>query len=43
MTSCGKTSERTAAILHGAIAALYVVMLAWHVFSVAVHLRRDEG
>lgn len=41
LTSCGETSERRAATLHGLVALLYVVMLAWHVFSVLAHLGRD--
>ncbi|HYE89546.1 MAG TPA: hypothetical protein VEA38_00945 [Terriglobales bacterium] len=40
MTSCGETSERTAAALHGVVALLYTLMLAWHAWSTVVHLRR---
>jgi len=40
MTSCGETSEARAATLHGVVAGLYVLMLAWHAWSVVVHLRR---
>ena len=40
MTSCGATDERTAAALHGIVLAFYVLMAAWHAFSVVVHLRR---
>lgn len=38
--SCGETSEKVAAALHGVVAALYTIMLAWHVKSVLAHLRR---
>ena len=38
--SCGETSESRAAALHGVVAGFYVVMLAWHLYSVVVHLRR---
>jgi hypothetical protein len=41
MTSCGETSERLAAVLHGTVAALYVIMLLWHGASVIKHLSRD--
>lgn len=41
MTSCGETDERVAAWLHGAVAGLYAVMLAWHVASVFKHWGRS--
>lgn len=40
MTSCGETSERRAAALHGVVAGLYAAMLWWHLFSVLTHWRR---
>ena len=40
MTSCGETSERTAAVAHGAVAVLYLMMLVWHVHSVVTHWSR---
>lgn len=42
MTSCGETSERKAAMLHGAICALYLLALAWHAGSILTHLRRER-
>lgn len=41
MTSCGETSERTAAMWHGVVAGLYLVMLGWHLKSVFSHLSRQ--
>ena len=40
MTTCGTASERTAAGLHGAVALLYLLMLAYHIASVVTHWRR---
>lgn len=40
MTSCGSTSERHAAMIHGAVVVLYAAMLAFHVASVVQHWRR---
>ena len=41
MTSCGTTSERSAAWLHAFVGGLYVVMAVWHFWSWKVHQRRD--
>lgn len=41
MTSCGETSERVAAGIHGLVAMLYFVMLFWHIYSTCKHLERD--
>lgn len=38
--SCGETSEAVAACMHGAVAALYIIMLLWHGKSVFAHLGR---
>lgn len=38
--TCGETSEKVAAIAHGCVAALYVVMLIFHVKSVLTHWTR---
>lgn len=40
MTACGETSERVAAVVHGLVFALYVVMGLWHLSSTLTHLRR---
>lgn len=40
MTGCGETNERMAAVMHGAVAVLYAVMLWWHVVSVLKHRSR---
>lgn len=37
---CGETSETVAACFHGAVAALYCVMLYFHVRSVLSHWER---
>ena len=39
--SCGETSERTAAGMHGLVAILYAVMLIWHTMSVVKHWDRQ--
>lgn len=39
--SCGETSEKVAAAIHGVVAALYAAMLVWHIHSVLVHWRRS--
>lgn len=39
--ACGETSERVAAVTHGAVAALYLVMLVFHAMSVVKHLSRE--
>ena len=41
MTTCGESSERVAAVMHGVIAMLYVAMLVFHVASVAHHWSRS--
>jgi len=41
MTGCGETSERVAAVVHGAVAALYLVMLIFHVKSTIIHASRE--
>lgn len=40
--SCGETSEKVAAITHGAVAALYLVMLIFHAKSVVTHWSRSS-
>jgi len=40
VTGCGSTSERAAALAHGAVAALYAAMLVFHVVSVVTHWTR---
>lgn len=42
MTSCGETSELKAAVMHGVVSALYLIMLAWHLNSVLKHLGRHD-
>lgn len=40
MTACGETSERTAALFHGAVAVMYAIMLVWHLMSTLRHIER---
>ena len=39
-TACGETDERTAAIVHLGVAAMYIAMTAWHLLSVVRHWGR---
>ena len=41
MTSCGETNEKSAALMHGAVSAMYLVMLIWHLMSTFRHWQRD--
>jgi hypothetical protein len=50
MTGCGNTTERRAAAVHSlvgtlalAIAVLESVIAVWHLYSVAIHVRRDKA
>lgn len=40
MTACGEVDEKAAAYVHGAVAAMYLVMLIFHGMSVLRHWQR---
>ena len=42
-TSCGETTERRAAFIHGLAAAVEALITVYHIISIFTHRRRDRA